>query len=61
MLYYGPDEPYIGALCLTGHHTILYAEDTSRKEVFILHKNVDLVEKKYVNNFINLNKYIMLL
>nr|CAB3264058.1 myotubularin-related protein 9 [Phallusia mammillata] len=33
--------------CLTGHHLILYSHNGENKEYWILHKNVDSVEKRY--------------
>nr|XP_002129995.1 myotubularin-related protein 9 isoform X2 [Ciona intestinalis] len=38
---------YHGTACLTGHHLILYSQDGENKEYWILHKNVDSVEKRY--------------
>jgi len=33
--------------CLTGHHLILYSHDGKNDELWILHKNVDSVEKRF--------------
>jgi len=38
--------PCIGSICLTGHHVILYLNNKNKNEHWILHKNVDLVEKR---------------
>ncbi|XP_076801187.1 myotubularin-related protein 9-like [Clavelina lepadiformis] len=44
----GPDiSPVFGTTCLTGHHLIFYSHNKENKEYWILHRNVDSVEKRY--------------
>lgn len=35
-----------GTLCLTGHNMILYADDTTRGEIWVPYKNIDSVERR---------------
>ncbi|TDG51198.1 hypothetical protein AWZ03_002285 [Drosophila navojoa] len=35
-----------GTLCITGHHLLLSARQESTQELWLLHKNIDCVEKK---------------
>ncbi|XP_064652187.1 myotubularin-related protein 9-like [Lineus longissimus] len=39
-------EPLEGTLCITGHHLIISSRGETQEEVWLLHKNVDNVEKK---------------
>nr|XP_054761888.1 myotubularin-related protein 9-like isoform X2 [Lytechinus pictus] len=40
--------PVCGTLCLTGHHMILSSRQTNSEELWLLHNNVDSLEKKFV-------------
>nr|XP_039257733.1 myotubularin-related protein 9-like isoform X1 [Styela clava] len=44
--YNGQNKAISGTLCLTGHHMILYADDTSSGEIWIQYMNIDAVEKR---------------
>ncbi|EDS41651.1 myotubularin [Culex quinquefasciatus] len=40
-----------GTLCITGHHLILSTRREGARELWLLHQNVDIVERKpYINN-----------
>lgn len=40
-----------GTLCITGHHLLLSARQENSQELWLLHKNIDCVEKKpFLNN-----------
>jgi len=39
-----------GSACLTGHHLIIYSHQEDSKEHWLLHKNVDMVEKRFGEN-----------
>lgn len=43
-----------GTLCLTGHHLIVSSRQENNQELWLLHKNVDCVEKKpfMINNIV---------
>lgn len=45
-------EPIDGTLCITGHHLILSTRKEGARELWLLHQNVDVVERKpcIVNN-----------
>ncbi|XP_017049641.1 myotubularin-related protein 9 [Drosophila ficusphila] len=36
----------VGTLCITGHHLLLSARQETSQELWLLHKNIDCVEKK---------------
>ncbi|XP_033640432.1 myotubularin-related protein 9-like isoform X2 [Asterias rubens] len=36
-----------GTLCLTGHHLILSSRKTNTEELWLLHSNIDAIEKKF--------------
>ncbi|XP_072042296.1 myotubularin-related protein 9-like isoform X2 [Amphiura filiformis] len=40
--------PVEGTLCLTGHHLILSSRKTNSEELWLLHSNIDAIEKKFV-------------
>ncbi|KAH3752878.1 hypothetical protein DPMN_187504 [Dreissena polymorpha] len=42
-------KPVEGTLCITGHHLILSSWKTNREELWLLHSNVDSVEKRLDN------------
>ncbi|XP_038052242.1 myotubularin-related protein 9-like isoform X2 [Patiria miniata] len=39
-----------GTLCLTGHHLILSSRKTNTEELWLLHSNIDAIEKKFVGS-----------
>ncbi|XP_002742067.2 myotubularin-related protein 9 [Saccoglossus kowalevskii] len=39
-----------GTLCLTGHHLILSSRKTNSEELWLLHSNIDSIEKKFVGS-----------
>lgn len=45
-------EPIDGTLCITGHHLILSTRKEGARELWLLHQNVDIVERKpcIINN-----------
>uniref|UniRef100_A0A224XDV7 Putative phosphatidylinositol 3-phosphate 3-phosphatase myotubularin mtm1 n=1 Tax=Panstrongylus lignarius TaxID=156445 RepID=A0A224XDV7_9HEMI len=43
-------EPVEGTLCITGHHIILSTRSDNEGELWLLHDNVDLIEKKASTN-----------
>ncbi|KAI0223727.1 Myotubularin-related protein 9 [Lamellibrachia satsuma] len=47
-LYRPNAEPVEGTLCITGHHLILSSRQNHKEEMWLLHKNVDSVEKRLV-------------
>lgn len=36
-----------GTLCLTGHHLILSSRQDNTEELWLLHTNIDSIEKRY--------------
>ncbi|KAH8286527.1 hypothetical protein KR054_010826 [Drosophila jambulina] len=42
----GTGAPTVGTLCITGHHLLLSARQENSQELWLLHKNIDCVEKK---------------
>ncbi|XP_077990034.1 myotubularin-related protein 9-like [Glandiceps talaboti] len=43
-------EPVEGTLCLTGHHLILSSRKSNSEELWLLHSNIDCLEKKFVGS-----------
>uniref|UniRef100_A0A8C6Q2S5 Myotubularin-related protein 9 n=1 Tax=Nothobranchius furzeri TaxID=105023 RepID=A0A8C6Q2S5_NOTFU len=39
-----------GTLCLTGHHLILSSRQDSAEELWLLHANIDSIEKRFVGS-----------
>ncbi|MBN3287373.1 MTMR9 protein, partial [Polyodon spathula] len=39
-----------GTLCLTGHHLILSSRQDSNEELWLLHSNIDSIEKRFVGS-----------
>ncbi|XP_071959434.1 myotubularin-related protein 9-like isoform X1 [Antedon mediterranea] len=39
-----------GTLCLTGHHLILSSRKTNTEELWLLHSNIDAIEKKLIGS-----------
>uniref|UniRef100_A0A182Q0D6 Myotubularin phosphatase domain-containing protein n=1 Tax=Anopheles farauti TaxID=69004 RepID=A0A182Q0D6_9DIPT len=48
------DRPIDGTLCITGHHLILSTRKEGAQELWLLHQNIDIVERKpnIVNNIL---------
>uniref|UniRef100_A0A2M3Z678 Putative phosphatidylinositol 3-phosphate 3-phosphatase myotubularin mtm1 n=1 Tax=Anopheles braziliensis TaxID=58242 RepID=A0A2M3Z678_9DIPT len=48
------ERPVDGTLCITGHHLILSTRQEGAQELWLLHQNIDLVERKphIVNNIL---------
>lgn len=42
--------PVGGTLCLTGHHLILSSRQDSSEELWLLHSNIDSIEKRFVGS-----------
>uniref|UniRef100_A0A8C7X8F8 Myotubularin-related protein 9 n=1 Tax=Oryzias sinensis TaxID=183150 RepID=A0A8C7X8F8_9TELE len=39
-----------GTLCLTGHHLILSSRQDNTEELWLLHSNIDSIEKRFVGS-----------
>ncbi|KAM8953861.1 myotubularin-related protein 9 [Pelodytes ibericus] len=49
VVLYRPLQPPVGGtLCLTGHHLILSSRQDRTEELWLLHSNIDCIEKKFV-------------
>ncbi|KAM4695211.1 myotubularin-related protein 9 [Discoglossus pictus] len=42
--------PVEGTLCLTGHHLILSSRQDNSEELWLLHSNIDCIDKKFVGS-----------
>uniref|UniRef100_A0A8C2NKR3 Myotubularin-related protein 9 n=1 Tax=Capra hircus TaxID=9925 RepID=A0A8C2NKR3_CAPHI len=40
--------PVEGTLCLTGHHLILSSRQDNTEELWLLHSNIDAIDKRFV-------------
>uniref|UniRef100_A0A8C5MCW4 Myotubularin-related protein 9 n=1 Tax=Leptobrachium leishanense TaxID=445787 RepID=A0A8C5MCW4_9ANUR len=49
VLLHRPFEPAVGGtLCLTGHHLILSSRQDNMEELWLLHSNIDCIDRKFV-------------
>ncbi|KAG8534616.1 hypothetical protein GDO81_018930, partial [Engystomops pustulosus] len=49
VLLHRPFHPTVGGtLCLTGHHLILSSRQDNSEELWLLHSNIDSIEKRFV-------------